>query len=251
MTGRAEPFTLTASGASKGPGMCGRYMITSPLEAIRDLFDLADGMPVASDALSPRYNVAPTQDVPIVRTRPDGVGRELALLRWGLIPHWAKDEGIGNRLINARGESVADKPSFRDSYRRRRCLVVADGFYEWKKEGTRKQPYYIRLKGGGAFGFAGLWSSWKRPDGGSVESCTIITTEPNALCAGIHDRMPVIVPPSRHADWLAPARTDGQALLEPYDSQAMEAWPVSPRVGNPRNDDPRLVEPLARQADLL
>ena len=226
--------------------MCGRFVITSPTEAIRDLFGLVD----APD-LTARYNVAPTQAVPAIRLQPGSGARSLVHLRWGLIPHWAKEAGIGNRLINARAESVAQKPAFRDAFRRRRCLLIADGFYEWKAEGRRKQPYLIRLKGGGPFAFAGLWSSWQPPDGDCVESCTLITSEPNALCATIHDRMPVIVPPSSYGDWLDPERDPAGALLQPHDSDAMEAWPVSPRVGNPRHDDPDLTAPLPRQADLL
>ena len=226
--------------------MCGRYVITAPGEAIRDLFDLVD-----VPDLPARYNVAPTQSVPAIRLQADGDQRELVLLRWGLIPHWAKDASIGTKLINARGETVAEKPSFRDSFRHRRCLLIATGFYEWKKEGTRKQPYLICLKGSEPFAFAGLWSRWQPADADPIDSATIITTEPNALCATIHNRMPVIVPAARFADWLDPDRGDGQALLQPYDSHAMEAWPVSPRVGNPKNDDPKLVARLASQAELL
>lgn len=226
--------------------MCGRYMITSPTEAIRALFGLAD-----TPEIAPRYNVAPTQSVPVVRRRAGGGGRELAHLRWGLIPHWAKDEAIGNKLINARAESVASKPSFRDSFGKRRCLVVANGFYEWKKTGRRKQPYLIRLKGGGTFGFAGLWSRWRNPAGEPVETFTIITTEANDLCAETHDRMPVIIPPHAHDAWLDPERPDAETLLRPYESDAMEAWAVDMRVGSPRHDDPALIEPLAGQGTLL
>ncbi|NBC34741.1 MAG: hypothetical protein GVY13_18875 [Alphaproteobacteria bacterium] len=226
--------------------MCGRYMITSPAEAIRELFGLAD-----TPEIAPRYNVAPTQTVPVVRRQAEGGGRELVPLRWGLIPHWAKDETIGNKLINARAESVASKPSFRDSFRKRRCLVVADGFYEWKKTGGRKQPYLIRLKGGGPFGFAGLWSRWRNADDEPVETFTIITTEANDFCADIHDRMPVIVPPHAQDAWLDPERPDAETLLRPYDPDAMEAWAVDMRVGNPRHDDPALIRPRDAQGTLL
>ncbi len=232
--------------------MCGRYVLTTPLEAIRRVFGVA-----ADGDVPARYNAAPTQHMPVVRRRgddrdaPGGGPRELVFLRWGLIPHWADDPAIGNRLINARAESVAAKPAFRDAYRRRRCLVVADGFYEWKKEGTRKQPYLIRLKSGDPFGFAGLWSVWSGPADERLETFTIITTDANALCALIHNRMPVIIAPEDQDVWLDPGAGDAQALLRPYASDAMQAYPVDTRVGNPRNDDPRLVEPLARQASLL
>lgn len=226
--------------------MCGRYVITSPAEAIRDLFEIAN-LP----DLEPHYNVAPTQMVPAIRLNPDGSAREFVPLRWGLIPHWAKDRGIGNKLINARAESVAEKPSFRDSFRRRRCLLIADGFYEWKKAGTRKQPYFIRLRGGGPIGFAGLWSTWQPENSEPVESCTILTTEANALCATIHDRMPVIVRPDSFGDWLDPESNRGAALLRPYDSDGMESWPVSPLIGSPKNNHAALIAPLPTQAELL
>jgi len=233
--------------------MCGRYVLTAPLEAIRRVFGVDPDIEIPA-----RYNAAPTQDMPVVRRRAgedeadaaDG-RRELVLLRWGLIPHWADDPAIGNRLINARAESVAVKPAFRESFRRRRCLVVADGFYEWKKEGGRKQPYLIRLKSGDPFGFAGLWSVWRGAEGERLETFTIITTEPNALCARLHNRMPAIVGPEDQDLWLDPDAGDAMPLLRPYASDAMEAFPVGSRVGNPRNDDPRLVEPLARQESLL
>ena len=243
--------------------MCGRYVITSPLEAILRLFDA-----VERPNLAPRYNVAPTQDVPIVRARREamdlgGRGRELALVRWGLIPHWAKDPGIGNRLINARGESVTQKPAFRDSFARRRCLVVADGFYEWRAGPGGKQPYLIRLKGGGLMVFAGLWAQWTPseqspgqpagppPDARPVETCTIVTTEANALVAPIHGRMPVIVPHDGYDAWISGPAEDAMALLRPYAPDAMEAFPVSRRVNNARVDEPDLVVPLAVQQSLL
>jgi putative SOS response-associated peptidase YedK len=188
-----------------------------------------------------RYNVAPTQDVPAVRPAKAG-GRELAMLRWGLIPAWAKDEDIGARLINARGETAAELPSFRAAFRRRRCLVAADGFYEWRKAGKGpKQPFLVELADGRPFAFAGLWERWdKAPDGRPLETCTIITTRANELLAPIHDRMPVILPPADYDAWLDVEGTGveaAKALLRPYPAAAMAAHPVSPRVNNARNDD--------------
>ena len=239
--------------------MCGRYVITSPLEAILRLFDV-----VERPNLAPRYNVAPTQDVPIVRARREGAdggeqGRELVLVRWGLIPHWAKDAGIGNRLINARSESVAQKPAFRDSFARRRCLIVADGFYEWQAAPGGKQPYLIRMKDGGPIAFAGLWSRWiprEQPPGSSsddrpVDTCSIVTTQANALVAPIHGRMPVIVPQHGHEAWISGSAEDAAGFLHPYDPDAMQAFPVSRRVNSARVDEPDLVVPLATQRSLL
>jgi putative SOS response-associated peptidase YedK len=193
-----------------------------------------------------RYNVAPTQQVVAVRLRPDAEKRELVLLRWGLIPHWADDPSIGNRMINARAETVADKPAYRQAFKKRRCLVVADGFYEWKKIDGKKQPYYIRLKDDRPFGFAGLWERWNR-EGEEIQSCTIITTEPNELMKPIHNRMPVIVPSGDYDRWLDPEFEDGEALrqvLQCYSSDAMEAYPVSTLVNNPRNETAGCIERL-------
>jgi putative SOS response-associated peptidase YedK len=170
------------------------------------------------------------------------------MARWGLVPFWAKDRAIGNRLINARAESLAEKPAYRDSFKKRRCLVVADGFYEWQKVDGRKQPWLLRLRDGGPFGFAGLWSVWReKASGDELESCTIVTTSPNELAAPIHDRMPVILPRERHAEWLDPAAEPSSlaALLEPFPALKMEAYPVSTWVNAPQHDDRRCVEPLS------
>jgi putative SOS response-associated peptidase YedK len=222
--------------------MCGRYVVTTPGEVLAELFELDE-----KPHLVPRWNVAPTQEVAIVRARPEG-GRELAMARWGLVPFWAKDRAIGNRLINARAESLAEKPAYRDSFKKRRCLVVADGFYEWQKVDGRKQPWLLRLRDGGPFGFAGLWSLWRdKASGEELESCTIVTTSPNELAAPIHDRMPVILPRERHAEWLDPAAEPSSlaALLEPFPAAEMEAYPVSTWVNAPQHDDPRCIEPLS------
>lgn len=229
--------------------MCGRYSITSPTEAIQRVFRVPE-----RPNLPARYNVAPTQQVPAVRleTGADGDGgRHLAMLRWGLIPFWADDISIGSRLINARAESAAEKPAFRAAFRRRRCLIVADGFFEWKKpaaKGGKKQPYRAALKDGGPFGFAGLWERWTDPqDQSVVESCTILTTEANALCRPIHDRMPVILPADAYDTWLDPETdpADAKALLRPYPSDAMTVHPVSTKVNAVANDGPEVVEPVA------
>jgi putative SOS response-associated peptidase YedK len=193
--------------------------------------------------MMPRYNVAPTQQVGVVRTA-DGQ-RELSFMQWGLVPRWAKDPKIGSQMINARAETAAEKPSFRDAFKRRRCLVVADGFYEWKKTGGKtKQPFYIRMKDNRPFGFAGLWERW-----GELESCTILTTCPNELCASVHDRMPVILSPNDYDQWLDPKVTDApqlQLLLDPYPSDEMTADPISTHVNNVRNIDEKCIEPLVQ-----
>ena len=176
-----------------------------------------------------------------MRRKKDGGGRELAMARWGLIPHWAKDASIGSRLINARAEGIEGKPSFCDSFAKRRCLVVADGFYEWQKRPGGKQPYLIRLASGGPFAFAGLWAWWRSPEGEGVESCTIVTTEPNEIVAPIHNRMPVIVPPAAYDTWLGGEKADALGLLRPYDPTAMEAVAISTRVNSVRNDGSEVI----------
>ena len=223
--------------------MCGRYTLLASPEAIRDQFGLAE-----VPELSPRYNIAPTQPVAAVRLVAGQERRELVLLRWGLIPPWADDPAIGNRLINARAETVDDKPSFRSALRCRRCLVLADGFFEWQTSRGKKQPYYFRLRDGRPFAFAGLWERWSRGGHGAVESCTLVTTEANELVRPMHDRMPVILPPDACGAWLDPAvQRPGelQPLLRPYRAEEMTAYPVSVRVNSPRNDDAGCVEAVA------
>ena len=222
--------------------MCGRYTLSVPGDVVAELFEV-DEVP----ELEPRYNIAPTQEVAAVRRRRGQAGRELIPLRWGLIPRWAEDPSIGNRMINARAETVAEKPSFRSAFKRQRCLVVADGFYEWKKnaDGT-KQPYFIHLASGEPFGFAGLWERWDK-EGEPIESCTLLTTEPNTLMASLHDRMPVILPREAWETWLDQEISDRdrlEPLLAPYDPAAMEAWPVSRRVNSPFNQGPGCREPI-------
>jgi len=231
--------------------MCGRFTLTDPDADLAVQFNLPELPSTAlrtSPAMQPRYNIAPTQPVAAVRLAAGGAARELALLHWGLIPFWAKDPAIGARLINARSETAADKPAFRAAFRRRRCLVVADGFYEWQKQPGSKQPFFIRLRDGRPFAFAGLWELWKGEDESVIESCTLLTTTPNDLIRPLHDRMPVILHPRDYGLWLDldvqdPARLT--PLLRPYAAEEMAAYPVSRFVNRPENDDPRCTEPLA------
>jgi putative SOS response-associated peptidase YedK len=197
--------------------------------------------------LLPLFNIAPTQPVAAVRVVPGGQERELVELRWGLIPFWADDPKIGYRLINARAETAATKPSFRSAFKARRCLVVADGYYEWQKlDAKKKQPFFIRMKGGKLFAFAGLWDRWSPPDGEAIESCTILTTDANELNRPVHNRMPVIVDPSAFGQWLDPAERPDvlQELLRPYPSESMEAYPISTFANNPRNQGPECIKQL-------
>jgi putative SOS response-associated peptidase YedK len=223
--------------------MCGRYSLTTPVEALRSLFHFEQ-----RPNLGPRYNIAPTQDAPVVI---EDNGRRLVTMRWGLVPFFAKDPGIGNRLINARSETAARLPAFRAAFRRRRCLVPADGFYEWRKDGKTKQPFRIVRKDHGPFAMAGLWERWDRDGGeGELLSFTILTTDANALVAPLHDRMPVILPEAGHAAWLDPAE-DAAPLLVPHAGDDLEAYPVARHVGNPRHDDPTCIEPLPDAGRLL
>ncbi len=220
--------------------MCGRFTLSQPVAAIASAFKL-DEVP----NIDPRYNIAPTQLVPTV-LRTSAHQRQLQMLRWGLIPSWAKDPAMGAKLINARAETVAEKPSFRSAFRHRRCLVVADGFYEWQKQEGKKQPFYFRLQDGQPFAFAGLWESWKDPNGEVVDSCTILTTEANQLMQPIHDRMPVILASQDYDLWLDPTVQSEQLqnLLQPFPSEAMVSYPVSTKVNKPTNDTPELVNSL-------
>lgn len=195
--------------------------------------------------MAARYNVAPTQDAAVVVAGEDG-SRRLASMRWGLVPYWAKDPEIGNRAINARSETVAEKPAFRDSFKRRRCLVAADGFYEWQKVQGGKQPYLLRLEGGAPFAFAGLWDRWHGQRGRVLETFTILTTEPNSLVAPIHDRMPVILPALGRGPWLDRASdTEAlRALLAPLGAELMEAVPVSDLINSSANDSLECLQPV-------
>ena len=219
--------------------MCGRFTLRTPIHLLAQqfLFDY-------DDALPPRYNVAPTQEVAVVRASGESAGRrELALLRWGLVPSWADDLKIGNRMINARAEGLDAKPAFRSAFKKRRCLVLADGFYEWKKSGRAKQPYLIGMGDGRPFAFAGLWESWSKQEP-KIESCTIITTTANDLLSDLHDRMPVILAANDYDAWLDPAPADKDRLLpllEPYPAEEMSMYPVGTIVNKAANDVPECV----------
>ncbi|GKS10085.1 putative SOS response-associated peptidase YoqW [Paenibacillus chitinolyticus] len=223
--------------------MCGRYTITVTVEELMARFGLFDapGIPYHR----PKYNVAPGQMVLAVVN--DGRNNRIGELKWGLIPEWAKEESVGAKMLNARGETAADKPAYRIPLRRKRCLIPADGFYEWKREGGLKQPMRIRLKDGGLFAMAGLYDTWLSPDGRRVSTCTVLTTAPNPLVADIHDRMPVILRREDEAFWLDRQVQDPDdllSLLRAYPAAEMEAYPVSQLVGNVRNDSPQLIEPI-------
>jgi putative SOS response-associated peptidase YedK len=203
--------------------MCGRFTLGATAADLARQFDL----PTVPD-WTPRYNVAPSQTVAAVIQHQETGNREFQGLRWGLVPSWAKDPAIGNRMINARSETAATKPAFRKALRERRCLILADGFYEWKREGARKQPYYLTLRDGQPFAFAGLWDRWHPPEGASRETCAILTTAANDLVRSVHDRMPVILPPEAYDGWLDTTVRDAdhvQALLTPYPAEAMSTYP--------------------------
>jgi putative SOS response-associated peptidase YedK len=224
--------------------VCGRFVQKTPLGQIQVMFETANPLP----NIAPRYNAAPTDSLAVVRCNPQTRARSLDLLRWGLVPLWAKDPSFGPKCINARAETVATNNIFKDAFARRRCLVPADGFYEWQKNRGKPQPYAIVPEGEGLFAFAGLWERWKNPaDGSILRSFTIVTGKPNALCAPIHDRMPVILPKQAWSLWLGEDAATSEellALLVPYPAALMRAYPVGQRVGNVRNDDPELLRAL-------
>ncbi|GAB2671228.1 SOS response-associated peptidase [Paenibacillus thermoaerophilus] len=223
--------------------MCGRYTLAADLAVLLARFDVD----VAVWPHEPRYNIAPGQQVPAIVETASGT-RRLGALRWGLVPSWANDPRIGSRLLNARAETAAAKPAFRDALARRRCLIPADGFYEWDKRGGGKQPLRFLPKDGGLFAMAGLYETWTSPDGAKLHTCTILTTAPNELVAPIHDRMPVILSPEAESLWLDRRVTDASALaplLKPYPGERMTAYPVNPSVGRVGFDDPSCLQPLA------
>ncbi|MEW6720303.1 MAG: SOS response-associated peptidase [Thermodesulfobacteriota bacterium] len=221
--------------------MCGRFVLFTDGQVLTEQFDA----PLPTD-LIPRFNIAPTQNIPVVRTSDDGE-REIAFLRWGLIPSWAKDPAVGNRLINARSETAWDKPSFRAVFKRHRCLIPANGFYEWQKKERTKQPFFIKMRDERLFAFAGMWDRWRSAAGDAVETCAILTTAANGVLAPIHDRMPVILPASVYEHWLNPEITDPGVLvplLSPFPDDEMVAYPVSSRVNSPSHDDKDCTAPL-------
>ncbi len=221
--------------------MCGRFTLATSAQQVAEHFGLAE-----VPELSPRYNIAPTQSVAIVRRPGDGEAPVLEFRRWGLIPSWAKDPGIGSRMINARLETAAEKPAFRAAFRRRRCLVPADGFYEWQPHPKRRRPHHVRLTEGELFGLAGLFEAWKSPEGETIESCTLLTTAAIAALRTLHDRMPILVDPEHYGGWLDPDLLDPEAirsLTHSNLSDRLHFHPVGFHVNNPRNDDRICIEP--------
>ena len=215
--------------------MCGRYRLSRRKQVVEEYFE----SPSDEEDWTPRYNIAPTQ--PVAAIRQAGQSRILSIMRWGLVPSWASDISIGARLINGRSETVLEKPAFRDSFRLRRCLVPADGFYEWKKAGKARHPFHFVMKDSSLFAFAGVWDRWRSPTGQVVESCSILTTAPNELLDGVHDRMPVILPQRHYQTWLTAPATEVQRLAEllvPFDASVMQRYPVSSLVNKPENDVP-------------
>lgn len=224
--------------------MCGRYSQRQPAEVIAKAFEV-DNVP----ALEPRYNVAPTQSVPTVLQPSVSKNRQFKMMHWGLIPKWAKDSKIGSKLINARAETVAEKPAFKSAFRKRRCLVLADGFYEWQQQENKKQkqPYYFFLKDGQPFAFAGLWEQWEDASGEVIDSCTLLTTDANELMRPVHNRMPVILNPKDYERWLDSELKEPeqlQPLLRPYSTQEMLTYPVSTVVNKPSNDDTECIKSI-------
>jgi putative SOS response-associated peptidase YedK len=220
--------------------MCGRYTLKTPINVLAKGFGITE----YPSSLLPNYNVALAQEVAAVVEEDDK--RKLEILHWGLIPSWARDPAIGNKMINARAETVPKKPSFRSAFKKRRCLVLADGFYEWQKTDDGKQPYHIKMQDDSPFAFAGLWETWK--NGEEIRSCTIITTDANDLMSEIHHRMPVILHPEDYAMWLDPDFDEKEpltSLLKPYPADTMEAYAVSRRVNKPSNNEPSVLEPAA------
>ena len=220
--------------------MCGRFTLTKDVARFAD--DLGIRYPKATATFNPRFNVCPSQPVIIISTPDDSL--ELSTARWGLVPAWAKDPAIGSRLANARCEGIAEKPSFRSSFKRRRCLILSDGFFEWK-QGTPKVPFYFRMKDHSVYAFAGLWDEWKDATGQTLRTCCLITTEPNDLLAKVHSRMPVIVKPEDYLKWVSGTEpTELLGLLVPYPADQMEGYPVSTIVNKPQNDSPECIRPI-------
>jgi len=223
--------------------MCGRYRLSRRKQLVEEYFDSVSDEP----DWTPRFNVAPTQPIPIIRQHPKEPRREMSLVRWGLIPSWAKDPSGAARMINARSETASSKPAFRDSLKSRRCLIPADGFYEWVRTGKSKQPYCFEVNDGDLFAFAGLWDRWKDPSGNWIKTCSILTTTPNAVTSTVHDRMPVILDPDAYDLWLDPGMQNVAAiseLLKSYDARLMRSYPVSTRLNHVANDDEECSRPV-------
>jgi putative SOS response-associated peptidase YedK len=223
--------------------MCGRYRLSRRKQILEEGFNADFG----DQDWTPRYNIAPTQPVPVLRQRPEKPKRVLSLMRWGLIPAWTKDASEAAAMINARSETAAEKPAFRDPIRFRRCLIPADGFYEWRRTGASKQPFCFELEDGELFAFAGLWNGWRDPSGHWIRSCSILTTTPNALTATVHNRMPVILRRDDYDLWLDPGMTKVEAvseLLKPFEARRMRSFPVSSRINQVANDDEACSAPV-------
>jgi putative SOS response-associated peptidase YedK len=223
--------------------MCGRYRLSRRKQLVEEHFESG---PWEED-WSPRFNIAPTQPIPVIRQNPKEPVRELASMRWGLIPAWAKHSSVAAQMINARSETAATKPAFRDALKSRRCLIPADGFYEWVRTAKVKQPYCFEVNDGELFAFAGLWDRWKDPTGQWIKSCSILTTTPNAVTSAVHDRMPVILDPDDYDQWLDPGMTNvavASELLKPYVAQQMRCYPISTRINHVANDDEACSAPV-------
>jgi putative SOS response-associated peptidase YedK len=221
--------------------MCGRFALPYPSKTVAEYFSVPEEI-----SFAPRYNIAPSQHLAVICSNKDAPGRQLAMMRWGLIPNWAKDEKLGYKMINARAETVAEKPAFRAAYRRRRCLIAAGGFYEWQRQEKIKQPYYLTMKDTKIIAFAGIWERWQSPEGEPVESCAILTTAANSSVRGIHDRMPVIVAPADYNFWIDPGaeRDILQQILRFSQSISLSIYPVSAMVNNPTNDAPGCLQEI-------
>ena len=223
--------------------MCGRYRLSRRKQVLEKHFDTS----AWEDDWNPRYNIAPTQPVPVMRQHPKEPVRQRSMMGWGLIPEWSKDPSIATSTINTKSETAATKPAFRDPLKYRRCLVPADAFYEWKRNGTSKQPYCFEVNDGEIFAFAGLWDGWKNAEVQWIKTCSILTTTPNAVTSSVHDRMPVILTPDDYDLWLDPGMQNLSAtseLLKPYDAKLMRCYPVSSRVNNVGNDDEECSRPV-------
>jgi putative SOS response-associated peptidase YedK len=223
--------------------MCGRYKLSRRKQLVEEYFDSVSDEP----EWIPRFNIAPTQPVPVIRQHPTQPIRQLSVMRWGLIPSWAKDSSVAASMINARSETAATKPAFRDAMKSRRCLIPADGFYEWRRDGQTRQPYCFEVYGGLLFAFAGLWECWRDPSGQWVQSCSILTTTPNAVTSAVHDRMPVILDPEAYDLWLDPGMKNVAAasdLLQPFEARLMRSYPVSTRINHVANDDEECSVPV-------
>jgi len=233
--------------------MCGRYRLSRRKQVLEEYFDTAPG----EEGWNPRYNIAPTQNVLVIRQNPKEPVREMSYVRWGLIPSWVKDSSDAAKMINARSETASIKPAFRDALKCRRCLIPADAFYEWKRIGKSKQPYCFEVNEGELFAFAGIWDRWRNASGNSVETCSILTTTPNAVTAVVHDRMPVILDLDSYDLWLDPGMKDValvSKLLKPCNPRIMRSYPVSTRVNQVANDDEECsapVQPVQTQSQLL